>query len=122
MTDPTKLREADKTSWPTTTAEKFYILADVIESKPPCRVNMLDWHSECGTAHCAFGWGEVIGLFPRFETTDERFDYMQNDLGLTWGQSDHCFGSGSQFLYLNRHYTPADVARHLRETARELES
>ena len=75
----------------------------------------------------------MIGLFPRPENTAEDEDDAgwademssaeegrSNILGLTFEQFRYCFGMGYQFRALNRPYTPADVARHLRGTAAAL--
>ncbi len=95
------------------------------------QVDLRSVHHSCGTAHCAWGWGEVIGLFPRSGEPEEDSGWaaeMQSAeegrsaiLGLTDRQFRHCFGIGYQFRRLNRTYTPADVARHLRQTAAELD-
>ena len=97
------------------------------------QVDMRTVHHPCGAAHCAWGWGETIGLFSRAAGSDDEDDAgwtaeMESAedgrstlLGLTRDQFRYCFGIGYQFRALGRPYTPADVARHLRETAAALE-
>ena len=102
-------------------------LADFIETLPPEKVDMGDYY--CGTAACALGWAsrmpefQTRGMPPNVDastTTDTEFFGLG---ALAVGSpAFFCFGTGSQFRYLGRPYTPADVARHLRETADELET
>lgn len=100
-----------------TPAEKLRVLADFIETLPAKAVDMHDYH--CGTAACALGWAERIGMI----ASAEREHISCDVFGLyRYEQIMHAFGCGEQFHYLNRPYTPADVARHLRETAAELEA
>ena len=114
-----------------TAAAKLLHLADFMETLELAQVDLRTVHHRCGAAHCAWGWGEVIGLFPRSdgdeddsEWTNEMLSAEQGCskiLGLSYQQFRHCFGIGYQFRLLNRPYTPADVARHLRHTAAALE-
>lgn len=96
-------------------------LADIVESKVPEKVFMEAFHKSCGTAHCAWGWAEITPEL-RARMSDKSTSYMKlyywrMSTGLTPEEADYCFGSGYQFAYLRRPYTPADVARHLREVA-----
>ena len=106
-------------------------LADFIETKPLSLVCMSRFH--CGTAHCALGWAETM---PEFQALGIKSSYhvcgrdlievVEHNIsifGITVSNKryGYCFGYGAQFYYLGRLYTPADVARHLRETADELE-
>lgn len=129
-------RDFDIAPSPTTAAERLLALADFMDDLDAGLLDMRTVHHSCGTVHCAWGWGEQIGLFPRADKSDDESD---NDavwtremetaeegrsemLGLDRGQFRHCFGLGYQFRTLGRPYTPQDVARHLRETAAELSS
>ena len=113
-----------------TAAAKLLHLADYMETLEMGQVDLRTVHHACGAAHCAWGWGEVIGMFPRSggEEDDSEWaremlsaeDGRSEILGLTDAQFRHCFGIGYQFRSLGRPYTPADVARHLRQTAAEL--
>ncbi len=113
-----------------TAAVKLLHLADFMETLELGQVDLRTVHHSCGAVHCAWGWGEIIGLFPRSggneddsEWTDEMSSAEQGRskiLGLTYKQFRYCFGIGYQFRSLDRPYTPADVARHLRQTAAEL--
>lgn len=116
-----------------TASEKLRSLADFMETLEQEQVDLKTVHHSCGTAHCAWGWGETIGLFPRAEDTDEddagwademlsAEDGRSNILGLTYEQFRYCFGIGYQFRFLKRPYTPVDVARHLRNTATAIET
>ena len=110
---------------------KLLFLADLMETLDVGQVDLRTVHHPCGAAHCAWGWGEVIGLFPQssgIEDDSEWADELSSAevgcskiLGLTHQQFRHCFGIGYQFRSLGRPYLPADVARHLRQTAEELE-
>ncbi len=113
-----------------TATAKLLRLADFMETLELGQVDLRTVHHPCGAAHCAWGWGEVIGLFPR-SSGDEDDSEWANEmlsaeegcsklLGLTYKQFRYCFGIGYQFRSLDRPYTPADVARHLRQTAAEL--
>jgi len=114
----------------TTATAKLRELADFMDDLDNDLLDLRTVHHACGTAHCAWGWGEVIGLFPKSEGEDEDSVWAEemesaregcsHQLGLTDAQFRHCFGMGYQFRKLERPYTPADVARHLRETAAEL--
>lgn len=125
-----------------TPAAKLRHLADHMETLEVEQVDLRHVHHACGAAHCAWGWGEVVGLFPRTRHVDGhddgQADAQEDDsgweaemtsaeegrsalLGLTYKQFRHCFGIGYQFRRLGRSYLPADVARHLRETATELD-
>ncbi len=114
-----------------TAAVKLLHLADYMETLELGQVDLRTVHHSCGAVHCAWGWGEVIGLFPRSggneddsEWTNEMLSAEQGRseiLGLTYKQFRYCFGIGYQFRSLDRPYTPADVARHLRHTAAELQ-
>ncbi len=109
-------------------AEKLRALADFMETLPPEKVNM--GHVHCGTAHCAWGWADLLGMVP----SGDAFDLWRDEMAASrvcvspifgfrsLDRFIYCFGSGRQFDYLNRPYTPADVARHLRETADDLEA
>lgn len=109
---------------------KLLELAEFMDDLGKDFLDLRTVHHACGTAHCAWGWGEVIGLFPKSE--DEEADSVwtaemesaqeghSHLLGLDDIQFRHCFGMGYQFRKLERPYTPADVARNLRATASEL--
>ena len=106
-----------------TTAGKLRYLADFMETLKPEQVRMRVVHTVCGTAHCAYGWGEVIGLIdidPSWQTGCISPQVIRG-LGLNSEQWMHAFGDGTQFAYLPRAYTLADVARHLREGAAEVD-
>ncbi len=113
-----------------TAPAKLLHLADFMATLELEQVDLRTVHHSCGAAHCAWGWGEVIGLFPRSGGADDDSEWTQEMssaqegcseiLGLTYEQFRHCFGIGDQFRRLGRPYTPADVARHLRQTAAEL--
>ncbi len=115
-----------------TAAAKLRELAEFMETLEPGRLDLRTVHHSCGAAHCAWGWGEVIGLFPRPENdeddavwADEMLsakDGRSTILGLNDAQFRACFGMGYQFRRLGRPYTPADVAQRLRETAVVLEA
>lgn len=114
-----------------TVIEKLQYLADFMETLDEGQLDLRSVHHACGTAHCAWGWGEVIGLFPRAEGdeddavwADEMLSAKEGRsalLGLTDAQFRQCFGMGYQFRFLGRPYTPADVAENLRETASALQ-
>ena len=117
-----------------TPAAMLLHLADFMDTLEPGLLDLRTVHHPCGSAHCAWGWGETIGLFPASAGgRDEDDSVWENErisaeqgcsaiLGLDDRQFRHCFGIGYQFRELGRPYTPADVARHLRETAAALES
>ena len=50
-----------------TAAEKLRLLAEFMETLAPDQLDLRTVHHSCGAAHCAWGWGEMIGLFPRPE-------------------------------------------------------
>jgi hypothetical protein len=121
-----------------TAAEKLRHLADFMETLDQEQLDLRTVDHPCGTTHCAWGWGETIGLFPR-STSGNEAESGEDDaawtremlsaeegrstiLGLTDKQFRTCFGIGYQFRFLNRPYTPADVAHNLRQTAAELET
>ena len=114
-----------------TASEKLRNLADFLETLEQDQVDLRSVHHPCGTVHCAWGWGEVIGLFPKSGEPEDDSVWtaeMQSAesgrselLGLSDKQFRHCFGIGYQFRRLERDYTPRDIARHLRQTATELE-
>jgi hypothetical protein len=113
-----------------TARAKLIELAEFMDELDNDLLDLRTVHHACGTAHCAWGWGEVIGLFPKSE--DEEADSvwaaemesaqegLSRLLGLNDTQFRRCFGMGYQFRKLGRPYTPADVARNLRATAAEL--
>ncbi len=113
-----------------TAPAKLLRLADFMETLALGQVDLRTVHHPCGAAHCAWGWGEMIGLFPRSGGDEDDSEWTHEMLsaeegcseilGLTYKQFRTCFGIGYQFRSLNRPYTPADVARHLRQTAAEL--
>jgi hypothetical protein len=116
-----------------TTSEKLRYLAEFMETLTLEQVDLKTVHHACGAAHCAWGWGEVIGLFPPAGDSDEDDTVWAEEmlsakegrsviLGLTDEQFRFCFGMGYQFRFLNRPYTPEDVARNLRDTAKALEA
>lgn len=117
-----------------TAVQKLLHLADFMETLEQGQLDLRTVHHPCGAAHCAWGWGETIGLFPRFAGDGEEDDAgwtremlsaekgRSTILGLTDRQFRACFGIGYQFRTLVRPYTPADVARNLRQTAAELEA
>ena len=115
-----------------TAAAKLRHLAEYMETLEIEQLDLRTVHHACGAAHCAWGWGEIIGLFPRSDGDEDDSEWTREMesaqdgrsliLGLTYDQFRHCFGIGYQFRKLGRPYTPADVARHLRETAAALES
>ena len=47
-----------------TAAEKLLHLADFMETLELAQLDLRTVHHPCGAAHCAWGWGETIGLFP----------------------------------------------------------
>jgi hypothetical protein len=119
-------RDGDIPADQMTAAAKLLHLAEFMETLEP---GLLDLR----TVHCAWGWGETIGLFPRAAADGEDDSVWENEmasaekgrsmiLGLDDRRFRHCFGIGYQFRKLGRPYTPADVAHHLRETAAALES
>ena len=124
-------RDGNHPTDPMTAAQKLRHLADFMETLAPDRLDLRTVHHACGTVHCAWGWGEVIGVFPRSQGADDDAGWAAEMhsaedgrsilLGLTREQFRACFGMGYQFRTLGRPYTPADVARHLRLTAAELE-
>ena len=115
-----------------TAAVKLFRLADFMETLEQGQVDLRTVHHPCGASHCAWGWGELIGLFPRSDGTEDDSEWTSEMLsadegcskilGLSYQQFRYCFGMGYQFRFLYRPYTPADVARHLRHTAAELEN
>ncbi|MFT6582489.1 MAG: hypothetical protein ACKVKG_06925 [Alphaproteobacteria bacterium] len=116
-----------------TACEKLRHLAEFMETLTLDQVDLKTVHHACGAAHCAWGWGEVIGLFPPAADSDEDdmvwAEEMESAkegrsaiLGLSDEQFRFCFGMGYQFRFLNRPYTPEDVARNLRDTAKALEA
>ena len=115
-----------------TAAEKLRHLADFMDTLEPDRLDLRTVHHPCGSAHCAWGWGETIGLFPKSAAGEDDSVWEAEMLsagqgrsmllGLDEKQFRHCFGIGYQFRRLGRRYTPSDVARHLRETASVLET
>ena len=123
-------KDGTLTSDKMTAVAKLNALAEFMDDRDGDFLDLRTVHHACGTAHCAWGWGEVIGLFPKSEGMEvdsvwaAEWDSAQNGhsyiLGLTEGQFRHCFGMGYQFRKLGRPYSPADVARHLRETVSEL--
>ena len=123
-------RDGDARPDQMTAVEKLRGLAEFMVDLNADLLDLRTVHHSCGTAHCAWGWGEVIGMFPRSAGDEDDSVWaaeMQSAkegrshvLGLTDAQFRHCFGMGYQFRKLGRPYTPADVARHMRETAREL--
>lgn len=128
-------RDGDTQADQMTAAAKLLHLAEFMETLEPALLDLRTVHHPCGSAHCAWGWGETIGLFPRAaDSEDGEGDSVWEDemasaedgrsmiLGLDDRQFRHCFGIGYQFRKLGRPYTPTDVARHLRETAAALES
>ena len=110
---------------------KLLLLASFMELLDVGQVDLRTVHHTCGAAHCAWGWGEVIGLFPQSSGIEDDSEWAEEMvsaemgcskiLGLTYQQFRHCFGIGHQFRSLGRPYLPADVARHLRQIAEELE-
>ena len=110
---------------------KLLLLANFMELLDVGQMDLRTVHHPCGAAHCAWGWGEVIGLFPKSNGIEDDSEWAEEllsaeagcskILGLTYQQFRHCFGIGYQFRSLGRPYLPADVARHLRQTAEELE-
>jgi len=114
-----------------TAAAKLLYLAEFLETLELGQVDLRTVHHPCGTAHCAWGWGEIIGLFPRSGGAEDDSEWANEMLSAENGQSEilgltdkqfrYCFGIGYQFRALNRRYTPADIAQHLRHTAAELD-
>lgn len=114
-----------------TAAAKLRYLADFMETLESEQLDLRTVHHACGSVHCAWGWGEEIGIFPRSESQDDDAAWADEmasaeqgrsrTLGLTDKQFRSCFGMGYQFRKLGRPYAPADVARYLNETAAELE-
>ena len=110
---------------------KLLFLANFMEMLDIGQVDLRTVHHPCGAAHCAWGWGEVIGLFPQSSGIEDDSVWAEEMvsaemgcskiLGLTYQQFRHCFGIGYQFRSLGRPYLPADVARNLRQIAEELE-
>ena len=110
---------------------KLLFLANFMEMLDIGQVDLRTVHHPCGAAHCAWGWGEVIGLFPQSSGIEDDSVWAEEMvtakmgcskiLGLTYQQFRHCFGIGYQFRSLGRPYLLADVARHLRQIAEELE-
>lgn len=106
-------------------------LADFMETLDDSQLDLRTVHHPCGAAHCAWGWGETIGLFPKSEDDEDDSGWTREMLSAEEGHSDllgltdkqfrYCFGIGYQFRALGRPYTPADVADHLRQTAAELD-
>ena len=117
-----------------TAVEKLLHLADFTETLEHGRLDLRTVHHPCGAAHCAWGWGETIGLFPKSAGEGDEDDAgwaremlsaeagCSTILGMTDKQFRTCFGIGYQFRFLGRPYTPADVAHNLRQTATELET
>ncbi len=115
-----------------TAPAKLRHLAEFMETLESGQLDLRTVHHACGAVHCAWGWGEVIGLFPRPEGAEEDAVWAEemssakqgrsDVLGLTDAQFRSCFGMGYQFRHLGRPYRPADVARNLRETAAILEA
>ncbi len=113
-----------------TAAERLLELADFMDALDANLLDLRTVHHRCGTVHCAWGWGEQIGLFPRATDGEDdsvwarEMETAENGrseiLGLDREQFRYCFGMGYQFRNLGRPYTPQDVARHLRETAAAL--
>lgn len=111
-------------------AAKLLHLAEVMETLAVEQVDLRTVHHPCGAVHCAWGWGEVTGLFPRPDGDEDDAGWAEEMLsaedgcskilGLSYQQFRYCFGIGYQFRSLDRPYTPADVARHLRDTAAAL--
>ena len=114
-----------------TAKAKLLLLANFMEMLDVGQVDLRTVHHPCGAAHCAWGWGEVIGLFPQSSGIEDDSGWAEEmvsaEMGcskilrLTYQQFRHCFGIGYQFRSLGRPYLPADVARHLRQIAEELE-
>lgn len=123
-------RDGSTTNDQMTASAKLRALAEHMDDLDADLLDLRTVHHACGTAHCA--WGEVIGLFPKSEGAEADSVWaaeMESAeagrsaiLGLDDAQFRHCFGMGYQFRKLGRPYTPSDVARHLRETAAELDA
>lgn len=114
----------------TTAAETLRQLADFMETLDGNQLDLRTVHHPCGAAHCAWGWGETIGLFAKPDGDEDDSGWTREMLSAEQGHSDvlgltdkqfrYCFGIGYQFRTLGRPYTPADVATHLRQTAADL--
>jgi len=96
-----------------TAAEKLLHLADFMETLETGQLDLRTVHHACGAAHCAWGWGEIIGLFPRSagEGVEDDAGWTREMLsaeagcsyllGLTDRQFRFCFGIGYQFRSLD---------------------
>ena len=51
---------------------KLRTLADFMTDLDADLLDLRTVHHACGTAHCAWGWGEVIGLFPKSNDGNDR--------------------------------------------------
>ena len=90
-----------------TASAKLRHLADFMETLEDGKLDLRTVHQACGAAHCAWGWGEVIGLFARSTGEDDDSEWAAEMasaeegrstlLGLTFQQFRHCFGIGYQF-------------------------
>ena len=126
-------RDGNSASDEMTAAAKLRHLAEFMDTLELDQLDLRTVHHACGAAHCAWGWGETIGLFPRSLGAGEGDDAgwtremesaeqgRSEILGLSDKQFRACFGIGYQFRFLGRPYTPPDVAHNLRHTAAELE-
>ena len=94
-----------------TAAAKLFHLAEFMETLETEQVDFRTVHHACGAAHCAWGWGKIIGLFPRSHGNEDDSEWTNEMetaqegrsliLGLTDKQFRHCFGIGYQFRSLH---------------------
>ena len=60
-------KDGTLTSDKMTAVAKLNALAEFMDDLDGDFLDLRTVHHACGTAHCAWGWGEVIGLFPKSE-------------------------------------------------------
>jgi hypothetical protein len=45
--------------------QRLTVIADIVCTQPE-RLQMDNWHSECGTAHCIAGWADHLAGSPKY--------------------------------------------------------
>ena len=71
-----------------TAAAKLLHLADFMATLENGQVDLRTVHHACGAAHCAWGWGEVIGLFPRSGGPEDDSEWTSEMLSAEAGRSE----------------------------------
>lgn len=90
--------------------ERLGVIAQIVHNDPR-RLEMRDWHSACGTAHCLAGWATHLAGIAREEVSGVPGGYVEIGEKLLGEEASYRFNAGNRStLEWLKQFLPDDAA------------